>query len=325
MLEEIVPGIFRIEVPLPRNPLKYINSYLVKGPARCLLVDTGLNQPECLAALRGGLAELQVDMAKTDLFITHMHADHSGLAGELKTPTSRVFASKVDGDIINNFRGREHWDKLAAAAKHHGFDPELLEAAITRHPGFRGGNQHQIEFDFVNDGDILEYGDFRFACIAAPGHTDGHMCLYEPTRHILFAGDNILNNITPNITAWADQDNPLAKYFASLAKLERLDIEIVLPAHRTQLADWRTRVAELKQHHTHRLAEVEAILREGEFTAYQVAARMKWDITCDSFAQFPTPQKWFATGEAIAHIRWLEEAGQVRRVVDQPVAFFRSV
>jgi glyoxylase-like metal-dependent hydrolase (beta-lactamase superfamily II) len=324
VIDEIVSGIYRIEVPLPKNPLKYINSYLVKGAGRCLLVDTGLNRPECLKALRDGLTELDVDMNQTDIFITHMHADHSGLVGELKTTGSRAYASVLDGNLINHF-GRAHWDHLAVCAKHHGFDPDLLETAIARHPGFRGGNKDMIDFDFVSDGDVLTYGDYQFTCIAAPGHTAGHICLYEPNHRILFAGDNILNDITPNITAWNDLENPLAEYHASLERLEALAIDLVLPAHRTQIADWRARVAELKHHHELRLAEVETILRQEEFNAYQVAARMSWDIRCHSFDEFPVPQKWFATGEAIAHIRWLEEAGRIQRTVNQPVALFTAV
>jgi hypothetical protein len=40
---------------------------------------------------------------------------------------------------------------------------------------------------------------------------------------------------------------------------------------------------------------------------------MKWDIQCDSWEQFPVAQKWFATGEAIAHARYLEAQNEVAR------------
>jgi hypothetical protein len=38
---------------------------------------------------------------------------------------------------------------------------------------------------------------------------------------------------------------------------------------------------------------------------------MTWDLTYKTWEEFPTPQKWFATGEAIAHIKYLVEKGQV--------------
>ena len=72
MIEEIMPDLFRIEIPLPDSPLKYLNSYVVKSDDRSMIVDTGLNRDECLNAMHSGLEELGVDLAKTDFFITHL-------------------------------------------------------------------------------------------------------------------------------------------------------------------------------------------------------------------------------------------------------------
>jgi glyoxylase-like metal-dependent hydrolase (beta-lactamase superfamily II) len=83
LYEKILPDIYRIEVPLPKSPLKALNSYLVKGDGRYLLIDTGLNRKECKQALFSGLDELHVDLTKTDIFITHLHSDHMGLAGDV--------------------------------------------------------------------------------------------------------------------------------------------------------------------------------------------------------------------------------------------------
>ena len=55
------------------------------------------------------------------------------------------------------------------------------------------------------------------------------------------------------------------------------------------------------------------VQREPGLTAYQVASRMTWDIKADSWEAFPLNQKWFATGEALAHLEYLMEAGQVAR------------
>ncbi len=40
---------------------------------------------------------------------------------------------------------------------------------------------------------------------------------------------------------------------------------------------------------------------------------MSWDIEAPSWEEFPLMQRWFATGEAVAHIRYLEERGMVQR------------
>ena len=50
-------------------------------------------------------------------------------------------------------------------------------------------------------------------------------------------------------------------------------------------------------------------------SAFEVAAKMSWNIHCDSWEAFPPAQKWFATGEALAHLRYLEKEGRITRVI----------
>jgi glyoxylase-like metal-dependent hydrolase (beta-lactamase superfamily II) len=85
MTEEIAANIYKIEIPLPNSPLKFINSYVIRSPERNLIIDTGMNREECMNAMKAGLQELGVDLRKTDLFISHYHVDHLGLAPKLIT------------------------------------------------------------------------------------------------------------------------------------------------------------------------------------------------------------------------------------------------
>jgi hypothetical protein len=68
----------------------------------------------------------------------------------------------------------------------------------------------------------------------------------------------------------------------------------------------RGRVLELLQHHENRLSEALYALKSGEKTAWEVAPYLSWDIKADSWDQFPAIQKWFAFGETIAHLDYLE-------------------
>jgi hypothetical protein len=43
VVKEALAGIYQTEILLPRNPLRAINAYLVRGRGRCLLIDTGMN------------------------------------------------------------------------------------------------------------------------------------------------------------------------------------------------------------------------------------------------------------------------------------------
>jgi hypothetical protein len=87
----------------------------------------------------------------------------------------------------------------------------------------------------------------------------------------------------------------------------------VLPGHRRLIGNCRSRITELKGHHQNRLEEALSILKQGPKPAYEVASMMTWDIDCDSWQAFPVSQKWFATAEAISHLRYLEDSGQVFR------------
>ena len=136
------------------------------------------------------------------------------------------------------------------------------------------------------------------------------------------AGDHILDEITPNITLWSYDRDPLKEYLSSLDKVSKYDVELVLPGHRSLLGDPEKRIRELKKHHEMRAEEVVAILAEGPQNAFQVAAKMSWDITYASWDLFPMTQKWFATGEAIAHLKYLEEQGLIQREMDEDAKGF---
>ncbi len=321
MPEEIFPDLYRLKIPLPESPLKYLNSYILKSPDRNLIIDTGLNRRECLEAMQNGLAELSVDLNRTDIFITHLHADHFGLVNKLATDSNRIFFSRPEKELIESWEG---FEAMIAYGGRNGFPEDQLRAALDKHPGKKYGTQWIPELSLLDDGDVIQCGRYRFRCVTTPGHTLGHICLYEADRKILIAGDHILDDITPNIQCWTDGQNPLKWYLASLEKTAALDVDRVLPGHRRLIRDHRARIDELRRHHENRLAEVLEILRNDPQSAFNVASRMTWDIKCESWEEFPVTQKWFATGEAISHLRYLEEDFKIEREREGESIRFKS-
>ena len=319
MIEEIRPNIFRVEIPLPNSPLKFLNSYFILFANRNLIVDTGLNSQACLEAMQAGLQQLNVDLTKTDFFITHLHADHFGLASKLVTSSSKIYLNRPEAELIEAWGG---WEPMIAYAGKNGFPENELRAAIQQHPGHKFGSEWVPELSILQDGDPINVGEYHFTCVATPGYSMGHTCLYEPNQKLLMGGDHILIDITPNIQCWSDKENPLQNYLASLDKVNKLDIELVLPGHRRLIRDHKARINELKEHHERRLNEVLSILKNGSQTAFETASQMTWDIDCESWHQFPRAQKWFATGEVIAHLRYLEERGKVNREANENIVIY---
>jgi len=319
MVEEILPHIYRMEVPLPGNPLKAVNSYVIQTAGRHLVIDTGLNRRECMEVIQQGLKQLDVSLSKTDFFITHLHADHFALVPRLATDRSRVYFNGPDAE--RHMRGGV-WEAMVAYARLHGFPGPQLQEALERHPGYKYGSRLDHPLTIVRDGDTLPAGPYRLKCVETPGHTPGHMCLYDADHKILVSGDHILEDITPNIQSWSDHDHPLRSYLSSLEKVGKLDVDLVLPGHRRIFRDCTRRIGELKRHHQDRALEVISILKEGPQHAFDVASKMTWDIDFGSWDLFPVSQKWFATGEALAHLKYLEEDGKViREQVEEKVMF----
>ena len=310
MIEEILANLYRIEIPLPQSPLKAVNSYVIKNSERNLIIDTGLNQEECMNAMQTGLKELGVDLRKTDFFITHLHPDHLGLVSDLITDTSKIYFNQPDADW---FKTGFLWDDFVSFARLNGYPEKEIQEATRSHPGLKFRSKENLVFHILKEGNTISIGDYAFRCIETPGHTRGHMCLYEPNKKIFVAGDHILNDITPNIQLWSDEWNPLKEYLASLEKVYGLDIELVLPGHRSIFRNCKERIQELKHHHKERLDEIISILEKGSRDAFQIGSLMNWDIVCDSWDSFPVSQKRFAIGEVIAHLKYLEEEGVIRK------------
>jgi glyoxylase-like metal-dependent hydrolase (beta-lactamase superfamily II) len=311
VIEQIREDLFRAEIPLPRNPLKATNSYIIKDKKRNLVIDTGMNRDECKEALSDAFRQLDLDLGRTDYFVTHLHADHVGLVAEFAAPDAVIYFNEPDAEILLR---TDLWQLVGSLAGKHGFPEGLVDQAIDSHPGQRYSPQGSVNFTMVEDGDLLSYGSYDLQCIRTPGHTRGHTCLFEPQKQIFFSGDHILGDITPNISTWLEASNPLGEYFASLDRVYSLDIGLVLPGHRSLISDCRKRIDQLKEHHRQRLAEVLQIIESiGQGSAFEIAAGMTWDLVADSWDEFPLMQKWFATGEALAHVHFLEDQGKLKR------------
>ena len=316
MVTKIALGLYAIAVPLPNNPLKNLNAYVVTG-SRNLLIDTGFHQKECRDALLSGLQELGISMEHTDIFLTHLHSDHTGLAPEIRGKDTKIFIGEKDLSHMpgphSTFRWADSDDRFAAE----GFPRDLLAILTEQNPA---QGLSPIPYDGylpVKPGDVFSYGEHRFTAVHTPGHTPGHMCLWEAETGICLLGDHVLFDITPNITRWMGVSDSLGDYLQALRDIQTLPVTVPLPAHRQVHMDFQTRCQQLIAHHGTRCQEVLTILSSGEpMTAWDVAAHMTWRIRARNWAEFPTPQKWFAVGEAMAHLDHLIALGQVARWKD---------
>ncbi|MGI5912842.1 MAG: MBL fold metallo-hydrolase [Syntrophomonadaceae bacterium] len=327
MIEIIRDNLYRIEIPLPQNPLKILNAYFIRGSNRNLLIDTGFNREECREAMDQAIRELDISMKNTDIIITHVHADHSGLTGYLARPETKVYTGSYTAREFNN--ANDFITYYKNLVKQGG----LMEMGFTQepsvHPGYLYRSSIVNNVTIIREGTFIRVGDYNLQCIMTTGHAPDHVCLYDKKNKILFSGDHILGKITPNNTIW---DTPweikvdyLDEYLKNLEKIQAMDIELVLPGHRKILTNCYQRIEELKMHHHNRLNHILEIMGNKTMTAAEVASKMKWDLKIKYWSEFPPAQKLFATGEALSHLSHLVCKEIVTKAWHNGVVYYKKV
>src|SRR3546814_5922187 len=133
----------------------------------------------------------------------------------------------------------------------------------------------------LDDGDTLPAGGRDWRVHVTPGHSVGHVSLYEPDERVLLSGDHLLACITPNPVLEPDPDTvdgrrrSLVEYLASLERFIRLDPLLVLPGHGPRFQDVPALTEAMRHHHDSRADEIlEVIRRLGEATPYELSGEL---------------------------------------------------
>lgn len=308
---------FEVNVPLPTGPKAGLNSYIVLGADGPLVIDTGYNVPACRAAIWSALAQIGAAPEEASVFVTHHHADHAGSFANLLDPSRPRLMGAVEKACVEEIEKGYYQSLTERMMREEGL-PETVGAQALR-------SLHQDArpevFECVRDalaleeGDEVSVGEYCLRAVLTPGHTPGHLCLYEPNRRILFAGDSILRDISPNICFWPGRPGMLDAFLASLDKIGALPLDLCCVAHGRSMTgeEVAARVAKLKEHHRRRLAAIAGTLRKalGGLTAYEITAQTPWLSRNDGFKDLDAVQVFLAMAETLAHLEWLMERGEV--------------
>jgi glyoxylase-like metal-dependent hydrolase (beta-lactamase superfamily II) len=311
-VEQERPGLWSIPVPLPNTPLRYVLVYALELPDGVAIVDAGWDTPEAWSALAAGLQVGGFALADVRaILITHIHPDHYGLAGRVREESGgwiglhRLEAETLParyGNAEELIRRGEAWLRRAGAAA----DEASALAGSSRDmlPFVRMAEPDRL----IEDGEVVPLPGWQLRAVWTPGHTPGHLCFHEERTGVLLSGDHVLPRITPNVSAHPQQlPDPLRAFLDSLAKVGELDVDEVLPAHEYRFRGLPGRVADLREHHEQRLAELLALVRQRPgSTTWQLAERLPWRRP---WAQIVGFSRRAAVGETLAHLELLVSRG----------------
>jgi len=297
--------------------LQHVNVFLLRDGKGFTLVDTGLQTDESRAALEQKLAVLEIPVPRiTRILITHIHPDHFGLAAELRERAqAELVIHRLEVALMEPryARAEDLVHDVAEWLSKNGVPPEEAEF-------IKSASMAAREFVTVVEPDVLLEGaerlpieDSELEVIWTPGHSPGHCCFYWPSRRLLFSGDHLLPKISPNIGLHPQSGaDPLDDYLQSLARIGRLEVDLVLPAHGDPFDGHRARIATIEQHHEERKAALVNLARDGAKSGWELAGGLFHGIRDRNVFQ-----QRLALQETLAHCQSLAVDGRLRKLVSR--------
>jgi glyoxylase-like metal-dependent hydrolase (beta-lactamase superfamily II) len=316
---EIAAGVHWARLPVP-GPLKHINVWLVEEDGGVAVVDTGLPLDPCKEAWRTILDGRTV----TRVIVTHMHPDHLGLAGWLTRKHGvRLWMTRgeyLTARLLVADARPEPPEEVVAMWRGAGWSDEQVTAAAARGWGMFAKAVHRLPDGYVR----VQAGERlgRWNAVLVNGHSPEHLCLVDEAAKLMIAGDQVLPRISSNVslTMLEPEGDPLADWLESLARLraELPEDLLVLPAHGSPFTGLHTRLDALIAGHQAQLDRLEDRLRE--------APRRAVDCFGVMFARaIDDKLLGMATGETLAHLRWLERQGRAVSELRRGVMWWRAI
>jgi glyoxylase-like metal-dependent hydrolase (beta-lactamase superfamily II) len=314
---EVAPHILWLRMPLP-FALDHINLWLLADEDGYTLVDCGYGNDATRALWERHFATTLARTPIRRIVATHCHPDHVGnaawLSARFGAPVAMTHAEYLTAHAIAGQHGGYGTAPTVALFRRHGMAPEHVAAFDTRGNQYRRGvPELPASFDRLLDGDTRIAGGVAWRIVEGHGHSPEHASLFSRERGVLISGDMLLPRISTNVSVWAPEPDadPLRRFLDSLAAFEALPPDtLVLPSHGLPFRGIAVRVAQLRAHHDARLAELTAAVDAAgaplcAADLVPVLFRRELDIQ----------QRYFAMGEAIAHLNRLWYAGRLARVV----------
>ena len=335
-ISEVAPGVLRAQLPVNLPGLGHVNCYVLEDDRGIAVIDPGLPGDDSWKALT---ARLQIAGYKPEnihtVIVTHSHFDHFGGAERIRE------VSHADILTHEHFRNAFSSKELLESEDSGDLDPnseEAQEKVIERIFSERlpWGSKRKMppreeierfkkmgRFNSswfktptptveVRDLDTISLARREWIAVHTPGHTNDHLCLWDPVHGIMFSGDHVLPTITPHIGGISPEKDPLAKFFESLKKMTTFEgASIALPAHGHPFVDLGGRAIEIIEHHEERLETIRKTaltLPDGSVTEFMkvLFSERAWGDMAES--------------ETYAHLEHLRELGELHKTEDEGIS-----
>jgi glyoxylase-like metal-dependent hydrolase (beta-lactamase superfamily II) len=312
--ERVVPGVWRLRLPLPWPGVPHCNAWAIAAGDGIVLVDCGMHEPGSLAHLERALDQVRLRLERVRLLVcTHAHADHYGQAATVLDRSGCELW--MHPDHAHATRGADDPEASLARrveiARQSGVPEEPLrryqESGRTRPSGIA---EVVLPDRLLVEGTEVESDLGTWRTVETPGHAPSHVCLYEPEHRILLSGDHVLGRVSLYYDyGWTP--DPAGEFLASLDRVDALGARLCLAGHARPFTDVDGHVRASRDLVRRRLEATERALAAGPRTAFEIIDEVHGEQASDTTTQ------WWLT-ETLCYLTHLERTGRVVREGGDP-------
>jgi len=312
---KVSEDIFLLKMPIP-YALDHINLWLLRDKDGWTIVDSGFYSEESVLLWNKVLADFCNNEPIHKIVITHFHPDHVGMAEWLARKTNApVHMSQIE--FLTTHMACQDYSAHQKAIRcqyfeRFGLGQEEVKQLQDRVGGYvTGVPEAPISYQRLVGGESLLINSEEWHLLQFSGHSPGHICLNNKQRHLLISGDQILANISPNVSVnyYEAEADPLADYISSLDTLSTLNKDtMVLPSHGRVFKGIQERSIAIKEGHIKSLDQILKFCQQ---------ARSGLEVIEELYgSRLSLFNLSLATGEAMAHLNYLIEIGDITRSND---------
>jgi glyoxylase-like metal-dependent hydrolase (beta-lactamase superfamily II) len=279
------------------------NSYIIKDGEGFILIDCGYGDRESYLKFVKFLSEngFNIENLKTVIF-SHAHPDHmGGGANILSSIKCRTLISGIEAPAARDPAVlEEQFDIPMAKESLHSLKLREVESFdLLEIFNIQSCPMCSIKPDGItSEGDVIQTERLHLEVIYTPGHSPGHISLYNPDSKLLLSGD-IIGEILP---WYSPTGGGAIDCFESLDKIEKLPLTRILPSHGGVIHDTSSAIKRMRDVLLNRNEKIKSELRSQPKSLLQLVDKLFRENTR------------FFPGIAItkSHLIWLETKGEIK-------------
>ena len=336
-----IDGVYQFKINFPSfEGLQFVSMYLFQVDESYVLIDAGLSFRECEDLFFTELQKLNISINNLKyLILTHEHPDHIGIATSIKrkNPNMQILTHEMTDSLMrwmarpkNPEITQESVEESSSHLIKYGVDEKNGRKVLNYMTNFRRFTEYYKPDRLLHDNDEILINSTKLKIIWTPGHSIGHICVFDEEKRYLFSGDHILSRITPHIGAYIipnvmleeyqgfDFNNVLKHYLNSLDRIDQLNPRIIFPAHQEIIYNPHERILDIKKHHENRLTEIAKAIEKEPKTPFEIS-QIHFGKDLSEINVF------LALHEVLSHLIYLERQKKVKRVEKNNKIYFLKI